>query len=93
MIEKSFINNQLGINFNSFIDDKFNVWFKAKQVATILGYRDTDQAIRRHIDDEDRKYFPVETTGYSKIGRPPIFINESGLYSLVLSSKLKSGKK
>ena len=93
MIEKSFINNQLGINFNSFIDDKFNVWFKAKQVATILGYRDTDQAIRKHIDDEYRKYFPVETTGYSKIGRPLIFINESGLYSLVLSSKLKSAKK
>ena len=93
MQEKSFINYQLGINFNSYIDSKCKVWFKAKEVATILGYRDTDQAIRKHIHDEDRKYFPVETTGYLKRGRPPILINESGLYSLVLSSKLETAKK
>ena len=93
MIEKSFINNQLGINFNSYIDDKLNVWFKVKQVSTILGYKDTDQSIRKHVDEEDRKSFPVETTGYSKRGRPPIFINESGFYSLVLSSKLETAKK
>ena len=59
----------------------------------MLGYRDTDQAIRKHADDEDRKYFPVETTGYSKRGRPPIILNESGLYSLVLTSKLETSKK
>ena len=93
MIQKSFINYQLGIKFNSYIDSKLNTWFKAKQVATILGYHDTDQAIRKHIDDEDRKCFRVETTGYSKRGRPPIFVNESGLYSLVLSSKLETAKK
>ena len=92
MQEKSFINHQLGIKFNSYIDDKCRVWFKAKEVATILGYRDTDQAIRKHVDNEDRKYFPVETTGYSKRGRPPIILNESGLYSLVLSSKLETAK-
>ena len=93
MQEKSFINRQLGIKFNSYIDRKCRVWFKAKEVATILGYRDTDQAIRKHVDNEDRKYFPVETTGYSKRGRPPIILNESGLYSLVLSSKLETAKK
>ena len=93
MQEKSFINYQLGIKFKSYIDHKCRVWFKAKEVATILGYQDTDQAIRKHVDDEDRKYFPVETTGYSKRGRPPIFVNESGLYSLVLSSKLETAKK
>ena len=93
MIEKSFINNQLGIKFNSYIDSKLKIWFKAKQVATILGYRDTDQAIRKHVDSEDQKSFPVVSTGYSKRGRPPIFINEYGLYSLVLSSKLETAKK
>ena len=93
MQEKSFINHQLGIKFNSYIDHKCRVWFKAKEVATILGYQDTDQAIRKHVDNEDRKYFPVETTGYSKRGRPPIILNESGLYSLVLSSKLETAKK
>ena len=93
MIEKVFINRNLEIKFNSYIDRKCRVWFKAKEVATILGYRDTDQAIRKHVDNEDRKYFPVETTGYSKRGRPPIILNESGLYSLVLSSKLETAKK
>ena len=92
MQEKSFINHQLGIKFNSYIDSKCRVWFKAKEVASILGYRDTDQAIRKHVDNEDRKYFPVETTGYSKRGRPPLILNESGLYSLVLSSKLETAK-
>ena len=93
MIKKSFINHQLGIKFESYIDKKLIVWFKAKEVAKVLGYRDTDQAIRKHTDNEDRKYLPVETTGYSKRGRPPIFLNESGLYSLVLSSKLETAKK
>ena len=35
MIEKFFINNQLGIKFNSYIDEKLRVWFKAKEVAQI----------------------------------------------------------
>ena len=93
MFVKTFKNEELGIEFLSYIDKKLRVWFKAKEVAKLLGYRDTDQAIRKHVDDEDRKYFPVETTGYSKRGRPPIFVNESGLYSLVLTSKLETSKK
>ena len=93
MIEKTFVNNQLGIKFNSYIGHKCRVWFKAKEVAQKLGYRDTDKAIRKHTDNEDRKYFPAKMAGYSKIGRPPIFINESGFYSLVLSSKLETAKK
>ena len=91
-IEKSFINQQIGIKFNSYIDEDCKVWFQAKEVATILGYQDTNQAIRKHVVNVDRKYFPVETTGYSKRGRPPIFINESGFYSLVFSSKLETAK-
>lgn len=47
MLEKSFINKQLGIKLKSFIDDKFNVWFKGKEVSTILGYKDTDDAVRK----------------------------------------------
>ena len=58
MIEKTFVNNQLGIKFNSYIGHKCRVWFKAKEVAQILGYRDTDKAIRKHTDNEDRQYFP-----------------------------------
>ena len=93
LIEKKFINEELGIELKSYIDKQQNIFFIGKDVAKILGYRDTNQAIRKHVDEEDRKYFPVETTGYSKRGRPPIILNESGFYSLVLSSKLETAKK
>ena len=47
MIEKSFINNQLGIKFNSYIDYKCWVWFKAKEVAQNLGYKNTEKVVKR----------------------------------------------
>ena len=93
LIEKKFKNEELGSELKSYIDKHQNIFFIGKDVAKILGYQDTNQAIRKHVDKEDRKYFPVETTGYSKRGRPPIIINESGFYSLVLSSKLETAKK
>ena len=93
MIEKSYRNDDLGVEIVSYIDKNQNIFFIGKDVAKILGYRDTNQAIRKHVDEEDKKYFPVETTAYSKRGRPPIIINESGFYSLVLSSKLETAKK
>ena len=93
MIEKKYANEDLEIELTSYIDDKQNVWFKGKDVAQILGYSDTNRAIRYNVDPEDRKSFPVNCTGYSQRGRPPIFINESGFYSLALSSKLETAKK
>ena len=54
MIEKSFINSQLGIKFNSYIDYKCRVWFKAKDVAKILGYCDTKKAIKQHVSVENK---------------------------------------
>ena len=63
MQEKSFINLQLGIKFNSYIDQKCRVWFKAKEVASILGYQDTDKAIRKHVDKEDKYKGPAKTAG------------------------------
>ena len=90
MQEKSFINSQLGIKFNSYIDHKCRVWFKAKEVATILGYRDTDKAMRKHVDKEDKHKGPAKTVGGLQTC---VFISESGLYSLVISSKLETAKK
>ena len=49
MIEKKFANEDLEIELTSFIDDKQNVWFRGKDVAAILGYNDTDQAIRKNV--------------------------------------------
>ena len=65
-------------------------WFVGKDVADVLGYADTNQAIRKHVDNEYRLTRRFDGTGQS---RDMTIINESGLYSLVLSSKLPSAKK
>lgn len=64
-------------------------WFVGKDVAAILGYGDTDQALRKHIDDEDKLTRRFDGSGQN---RQMTIINESGLYSLVLSSKLPGAK-
>ena len=90
MLEKSYKNDGLGIQIKSFIDSRQNIWFLGKDVAKILGYQDTDQAIRKHVDEEDKYKGPVKTTGGLQ---QTFYINESGFYSLVLSSKLETAKK
>mgnify|MGYP000086337939 CR=1 FL=1 len=60
-----------------------------KDVALALGYTNPQKAIRDHVDDEDKT---VNKT-FSVNGTPIVLINESGLYSLVLSSKLPGAKK
>ena len=90
MLEKTFKNEELGIELTSYLDNQQNVWFCGKDVAQLLGYKDTNQAIRKHVDYEDQKSWPVETTGQV---RWCTFLNESGFYSLVLSSKLETAKK
>ena len=67
-------------------------WFVGKDVAKALGYVNHRDAIKRHVDKED-KYDGVAI--HDSIGREQktVCINESGLYSLILSSKLPSAKK
>ena len=67
-------------------------WFVGKDVAEILSYSNTRKALTDHVDDEDKM---DGVTIRDSIGRnqKPVLINESGLYSLVLSSKLPSAKK
>lgn len=65
-------------------------WFVGKDVAEILEYTNTAKAIRDHVDEEDKLTERIVLSGQN---REVIFINESGLYSLVLSSKLPSAKK
>lgn len=65
-------------------------WFVGKDIAAALGYSDTAQAIRKHIDDEYKGVVESTTPG----GKQNItIINESGLYSLMLKSKLPGAKK
>lgn len=68
-----------------------NVWFCGNDVAKALGYERGAKAISDHVDTEDRHEVPIQDS----IGRmqKTAFINESGLYALVLSSKLPDAKK
>lgn len=70
------------------IDDE--PWFVGKDVADILGYQNGSRDINRHVDEEDRCKVMVFDGNQDK---ETIVINESGLYSLVLSSKLASAKR
>lgn len=67
-------------------------WFVGKDVATILGYSNTRKALIDHVDDEDKK---DRVTIRDSMGRSQlaVVINESGMYSLILSSKLPNAKK
>lgn len=65
-------------------------YFVGKDVAEILGYKDTSDAIKRHVDDEDKLTRCFTDSGQS---REMYIVNESGLYSLILSSKLPSAKR
>ena len=107
LTEKVFINRNLGIKFNSYIDKKLRVWFKAKEVAKILGYKKTENAIKRHVSENHKRTFLLSChpeTGGQVIkscnpethiqvqGRWIIFINEAGFYELVFRSRLPTSK-
>lgn len=64
--------------------------FVGKDVALILGYKEPRSAVSKKVDDEDRGVAKIETpSGVQDM----TIINESGLYSLILSSKLPTAKK
>lgn len=65
-------------------------WLVGKDVAEALGYKNPQEAVRTHVDDDDKGVSKILTPGGEQL--VPI-INESGLYSLVLSSKLPTAKK
>lgn len=65
-------------------------WFVGKDVADVLGYQNGSRDINRHVDEEDRQNYQSSTFDSP---RGMTIINESGLYNLVLSSKLPSAKK
>lgn len=64
-------------------------YFVGKDVAVALGYKDSSDAIKKHVDNEDKLSRRFADSGQN---REMYIINESGLYSLILSSKLPSAK-
>ncbi len=84
---KVFRNEQFGSIRTMEIDGE--PWFVGKDVADILGYTNPSKALSDHVDDEDK----LNNESLSSLGqRGGWIINESGLYSLILSSKLPKAK-
>ena len=83
-----FNNPQFG-DIRTLADNDGNILFVGKDVAKALGYKNTSKAIQQHVDDEDKSTLPIREAAYETRA---IVINESGLYSLILSSKLPQAK-
>lgn len=65
-------------------------WFVGKDVVEILGYQNGSRDVNRHVDEDDRQNYQ---NGTFESNRGLTIINESGLYSLILSSKMPNAKK
>lgn len=83
-----FTSNEFGDIRTMTINDE--PWFIGKDVTTILGYSNSRDAISKHIDDEDKGVAKCDTPGGVQ---NLTIINESGLYSLILSSKMPGAKR
>ena len=75
---------ELNVEIDCYLDEDNNIWFRGKDLAIILEYKNTKQAIKDHIHPQDK------ISRGLKIG-PQVyrcsFVNESGFYSLIMSSK------
>ena len=102
LLEKTFKNDDLGFEITSYIDKQQNGFFLGKDVASILGYSNTKEALKRHVSEENKmiRFMKVncrgrETRPQQNDNRGKYFtiINEPGFYELVFGSKLEFAKK
>ena len=98
MLEKSYKNDELGVEITSYIDKKQNIWFRGRDIAKILAYRKPENAIERHVSKNHKmlKLCCSPGTGYQQNdtrGKYCIFLDEAGFYELVFSSKLEAAKR
>lgn len=85
---KIFNNHEFG-KIRTIIDENNEPWFVGKDVAEILQYKDTSDALKRHVENEDKLTRCFTDSGQS---RKMYVINESGLYSLIFSSKMDKAR-
>ena len=105
----NFKNDELDVAINAYINKNNEIWFRGKEIASILGYKDTKRAIQKHVHEDDKKLIDFKIPSHAKspnssgdktspqaqsheTTRKCFFINESGFYSLILSSKLPLAK-
>ena len=98
IMDKAFHYEATELSVTKFKDE---IWFKAKQVALLLGYLDPGRSIRQNVDPEDRISLEKLIGKGEGDSTPPLvsnfqgstfYLNESGLYSLIFGSKLESAK-
>ena len=82
-------NHALFGEIRTLVNEQGETFFVGKDVAVALGYSDPQKAIRMHVDDDDKLTGQIVVSGQN---RKAIVINESGLYALILSSKLPQAK-
>ena len=93
-------NEKLDVEMNCYINADNEIWFRGKEIALILGYKNAKKAIQMHVHNDDKILIDFkiqQNPSGPKMGpeakshettRKCFFINESGFYSLILSSKL-----
>ena len=84
---KIFKNDLFG-TVRTMTNERGETFFVGKDVAKALGYKNPQKALRDHVDEDDR----TVNESFTVNGTQPVLINESGLYALILSSKLKEAK-
>lgn len=87
---QTFVNEEFGTVRTLMKDGQ--PWFVGKDIANALGYSKSRNAIANHVDDEDKTTALIQGGG-SNYKTTVVIINESGLYSLILSSKLETAKR
>ena len=96
LITREYFNNEYLSEVTMIQDDDKIIWFKGVDIARILGYSDKKKAIRMHVDEDDKlKMNEIKVSHFvPPLNSQPhsVFINESGLYSLLLRSQLESSK-
>lgn len=90
MLEKSYRNDDLGVEITSYIDKNLVVWFRGKDVAQVLGYKKTRNAIEKHVSKKYKKEAPIQ--GPLEGEQKCIFIKEAGFYELVFKSRLPAAR-
>ena len=97
IITKEYFSNKCITEITMIQDVDKVVWFKGCDVASILGYSNRDKAVRMHVDEDEKKkmneLLPAQNGRLFNSHPHSVFINESGLYSLILRSKLDGAKK
>ena len=91
MQKYNYKNKELNVEIDCYLDNENNIWFRGRDIANILEYKNAYQALRIHVENEDKTIVLKNSTMHNREYKAT-YINESGFYSLILSSKKPEAK-